>query len=449
MFPVPYAGEDFNIEVRDFLYFSSNNTYVLCGSRETATYSNAFVATIDGSLTTMHYNEYPEADIFYSVWAENSVSPAVQDYYVCGKSGSHGVIASIDRPNLNFTNFYTTDKEPPWEYHKVIAKMADYQSLIFVASGRNPNCTQVGLTTFDPNFSNINTYAWAQNSEPASLCVVCDNRGTTSSVILASSYQGSVTLNPVIVVGATTLFIRAYQFGFMVTPYTKYNLQDIGMVENDVLKSRISVVGYIEDETIFGTMAWHGYVTGLSTASVMNNNTYFRYINERFIHYKVRGDMLGHEYTGGYFDNGLLKGALFGTPLVYAPVCDHHYESEPVYHQHYWFSFGLSPNPFSEHKLETSTQNSTLTVFDDCLPFKGEELEPELVMPKEDESEIITYYDRITVKDTPSNTPYQIYSITGQLLQTGVTTPDISTANLSKGFYVLRLENGKAFRFVK
>jgi hypothetical protein len=65
------------------------------------------------------------------------------------------------------------------------------------------------------------------------------------------------------------------------------------------------------------------------------------------------------------------------------------------------------------------------------------------------ESEITTFYNRITVKDTPSGTNYQIYSVTGQLIQTGTTTPDISTALLSKGMYILRLENGKAFKFVK
>jgi len=451
LFPVPTADEDFNIEVRDFLYLSSINTYVLCGSRETATYSNAFVATIDGSLTTMRYNEFPEADIFYSVWADNSASLAIPDYYVCGKSGNHGFIASVSRINLDITHSYTTFDDQPWEYHKIILKPITSQSLLFVASGRNPNCTQVGFTTFGLNFSNINSYAWEQNSEPASLCVVCVYIGTTYSVILASSYQATVTLNPVVVAG--TIFpaqISAYQFHFVSTEETKYNVQDIGMLEiPDAFNPRISVVGYIEDETIFRNIAWHGYVVGLSMASVMNNNIYFGSVNEKFIHYKVRGDMLGNELTGGYYQRDDRMCALFGTPLVYAPFCDHRYQSEPVYHQHYWFSFGLYPNPPSEHIYKPSGQKTTGTVYEYCLPFKGEELEPELVMPKEDESEIVTYYDRITVKDAPISTSYQIYSITGQLLQTGFATPDISTANLSKGFYLLRLENGKAFKFVK
>jgi len=55
----------------------------------------------------------------------------------------------------------------------------------------------------------------------------------------------------------------------------------------------------------------------------------------------------------------------------------------------------------------------------------------------------------VSAKEIPTNTNYQIYSVTGQLIQAGATTPDISTAQLSKGIYILRLENGKAFKFVK
>jgi len=72
-----------------------------------------------------------------------------------------------------------------------------------------------------------------------------------------------------------------------------------------------------------------------------------------------------------------------------------------------------------------------------------------MIIVAEDKSEVTTYYDRITVKDTPTNTNYQIYNTIGQLIQTGTTTPDISTANLSNGIYILRFENGKAFKFVK
>jgi len=40
---------------------------VLCGARITEHYSYAFVAEIDGGFNSMHYMEYTEADIFYSI----------------------------------------------------------------------------------------------------------------------------------------------------------------------------------------------------------------------------------------------------------------------------------------------------------------------------------------------------------------------------------------------
>ena len=86
--------------------------------------------------------------------------------------------------------------------------------------------------------------------------------------------------------------------------------------------------------------------------------------------------------------------------------------------------------------------------YGECLPFKGGGT-PELAPAIEDESEMITFYDRITVKDTPTNTNYQIYNVMGQLMQSGTINPDISTVQLSKGLYILRLENGKVYKFVK
>jgi predicted transcriptional regulator len=53
------------------------------------------------------------------------------------------------------------------------------------------------------------------------------------------------------------------------------------------------------------------------------------------------------------------------------------------------------------------------------------------------------------LKNISSNTFYQIYNVTGQLVQSGTTNPDISTVKLCKGMYILRLESGKAYKFVK
>ena len=79
--------------------------------------------------------------------------------------------------------------------------------------------------------------------------------------------------------------------------------------------------------------------------------------------------------------------------------------------------------------------------------FKSAEASEDFALPTKEESEIITYPDRITV-NTP-NIGYQIYTVTGQLIQSGVATLDISTAQLNKGVYILRLENGKTLKVVK
>lgn len=52
-----------------------------------------------------------------------------------------------------------------------------------------------------------------------------------------------------------------------------------------------------------------------------------------------------------------------------------------------------------------------------CREFNEEEPMPELLMPIK-EASITTYNNHIIVKDLPNNTAYQIYTITGQLLQT-------------------------------
>jgi len=452
-FPISLGlNEDFNINVRDFHYITSTNTYVLCGSRETATYSHAFVAVIDGNLTTMEYNEYPEAEIFYSIWGEYLVTtPAALGYFVCGKRGDRGVIASINRSNLNIMNLLTTREEQRWEYHKIIAKYGMTHEPHFVVSGRNPECTQVGFTVLDPYSFTTDNYAWEQNSEPASLSVVCDYYTEYNRIVLSSSYQGSLTMNPV-TFPVSSFVISAYRFYFSVTPYTAYNIQDIGMFEiNDVVNPRISVVGYIEERLALRRIAWHGYVGGLSSTSILRNNFYFGSDSEDFRHYKIKGNQQGNEFTGGFYQNNSQMCALFGTPLTLADDCDHHNtNSLYIINELPWSPFYLEEYiPSERHPDIFGWDYAYLPIYDHCFPFKGEEPAPEFAMSVENENEITTFHDRIIVKDIPVNTHYQIYSVTGQLIQTGTTTPYISTAQLSKGLYILRLENGKAFKFVK
>lgn len=451
-FPVSFSSggleETYNIDVRDFHYISNGNKYVLCGARKTNNYSRAFVAVIDGGLNTMRYNEYKEADMFYSIWADNSNFSSL-DYYVCGTSGARGVIASIEKTHLAITNCYVTAID--WEYHKIIAKQPG-GSLRFVVSGRNPACTQIGFTIFTQSFSSNYSYAWAQTSEPNAHSVICDHVLANDKIIIASSHNKTVILNFVTIYTLTpTILVGVNGYSFQGTANTKYNVQDIGMFPiTDAGNHHISVVGYIEDGTTLSKMAWHGYVSVVSSpSSTMNTNSYYT-ANEDYMHYKIKGNIQGDDFTGGYHQNGWQMNALFGTPLTIAQTCDYRTTNvTAMYGEPAWTTFSLLPKSFSESGYYTFDRYLYTTDYYACTPFKGAEPAPELLMPTEQEIEIITSHDHITVKDISTNTHYQIYSATGQLLQTGFTTSDISTAQLSKGLYILRLENGKAFKFVK
>jgi len=450
IFPILYGGEDLYIEVRDFHKVPYQNTYVLCGSRGEGVNARAFVATINSTLSAMQYNEYPEADIFYSIWADIPVSSFMLDYFVCGKKGQHGVIASIHRVfNLQLTNFLITRNEQEWEYHKIIAlySFPIQHAPLFVASGRNPDCTQIGFTVIEPLLNVFGSYMWEQMTDPLSHCVVSSDALEYNSIILASSYQNTVTLNP-IRYPVTTPSISAYRYSL--PDRYRYSIQDIGTIKLTENTFRISVAGFKRGLTA-QTIAWHGHVEGLSITIPMRNNDYHRPFTGDYEHYKIRHDQFGTEYTGGCFQSVTEMSALFGTPLTPADDCDNHYPSDyPRIDQLIWRLFDLERNDIYVHLPDDIYPTSfMLPVDEDCGDFKGGVSAPELVLPIEDESDIITFYDRITIKDTPTNTNYQIYTITGQLIQTGTTTPDISTANLSKGIYILRLENGKAFKFVK
>jgi hypothetical protein len=224
----------------------------------------------------------------------------------------------------------------------------------------------------------------------------------------------------------------------------------------DIINPRVSVAGYIEHEPVPATrsIAWHGYVTGFLPTNTMQNNKYFGATYEWFKHYKIRRIYPGKEYTGGDFQ-GSVKGnfsgcALFGTPLTPAEDCDHPETFlPPAIEPREWSSFGLLQNGLLNSDTENIFIEDQLLVYEKCAPFKGDNAPDYSILPPEKDTEITNFYDRITVKDTPSGTNYQIYSVTGQLIQTGTTNSDISTANLSKGMYILRLEDGKVVKFVK
>jgi hypothetical protein len=436
-----------DVEVRDFHYNRSNDTYVLCGSRQLDLVTRAFVAVIDGNFTQMDFFEYSVADMFYSICIPdaNYPIPAFNNYYLCGTRGNYGVITSVDRVTLQLTNFYATTTE--WEYHKIIVSnnFDTQDNPHFVASGRNPQCTQIGFTTLNASFIAMNSYRWAQMTEPNSHCVVSDDVMANNAVIIASSYQNIVTLNPVTFLILPAL-VRAYRFNFQLTD--TYYVQDIGAVRFTNNTFRISVAGFSRNLFIAPAhaVAWHGYITGLSTFNNMRSNSYHGVFGD-FEHYKIRYKQ-GQDYTGGYCQKVNEMYALFATPLTLSD-CDNDSVNYPDSQTINWDTFSLLQSNTPYTPKNTYLVNSYSMLSDSCPPFKGAEPAPELIMPTENGSEIITFYDRITVKDTPTNTHYQIYTITGQLLQTGATTPDISTVQLSKGIYILRLENGKTFKFMK
>jgi hypothetical protein len=456
IFPFTFGqDEHFNIEVRDFYYDKLNELFVLCGSRTIITpygnYSHAFIAEIDTSLSFIKYIEHPEVEVYYSVCVPNDL---YMDYYTCGKSGDRGAICSIRRSDLQLMNFYSTDIK--WEYHKIVKKPNTlWAAPSFFISGRNPECTHIGFTILSPSFMGSN-YVWEELSEPEAHCVITDYT-LDNRVVIASSYGSSVTLNP-IPIPVSPFGISAYRFRPVISSLgTRFCVQDIGMFEiNDVVKPRISVAGYIlRGLEPIRSIAWHGYVLGLSSNSTMQNNYYFGNTYEWYKHYKIKRTIPGKEYTGGDFQGSAagitLGSALFGTPLTPATDCDHlETFPAPAVELRYFTTFNLISKDISERWPVYKFPLLFPLLYAECTPFKSGDDAPEYSMhPPKNETEITNFYDRIAVKDTPSGTNYQIYSITGQLIQTGTTNPDISTANLSKGMYILRLEDGKAVKFVK
>jgi len=445
-FPLTIGDDDeeFNVEVRDLHYDKDSDKYVLCGARKNDVISHAFVAEIYGSPLDLHYMEYPEADIFYSLCVPAN---SLLGYYVCGKSGSYGVIASVGRGNLQFTGFVITNNQ--WVCHKIIAKPDNSANPRFYVSGRNPGCSLVGFTMINLSLTSGTTYYWVKSSEPESLCVVADHNLDNTKIFLASSNQSVLTLYHVTI--GTTPAISSYEYGFVGTQYTKYYVQDIRMPEMNVhIDPSISVAGF-RTEYPSTSFAWYGE-TASSATTPMSCTDYSLLGGGNFKNYKIRDNPNGPLYTGGFFEDGMKTGAFFSLTNAAAPSyeCDIFYRSEyPTYQPVLWNSIGVSIQNYSTD--DTAPFSSTSATFDYniCKPFfKGGEA-PKSVMSAEDEIEIITFPDFITLKNTLTNTDYQIYNVIGQLVQAGTTASDISTIKLGKGVYILRLETGKTLKFVK
>jgi len=453
IFPVVIPGEpeaNYNIEVWDCHLDLKNEVYVLCGSRGVGLNTQGFVAQIDLSFTSMRFIEYPETQIFYSIWADNPSFAPPLDYYAVGIIKDKGVAVSINRSTLQLTNFYITESD--WHFHKIIAKQnVEEGYLLFVVSGRNPNLSEIGIFTFEPLFFNRNTYSWLKNTEFASHCVVSDYAKENDKILLASSYERHLSLYPITLPIPPWLQINEYQFLINTSLIDWFCVRDIGTIPKEVAVS-ICIAGFVIKNGIpLEHLAWHGNVTNLSTSSIMRNNYFYTTIDEQYESYKIRFDQNNEAYTGGYFYGYNSMGVLFGTPLNYAPLCDNvYYSINTSEHPHTWSPFNVLPKGYDRLPVFSQYWYEDELLYEyECSPFRGIFTPEFLISQPEKESEITTLYDHIIVKDAPLNFLYQIFSITGQLIQTGTINPYISTAQLSKGMYILRLENGKAFKFVK
>jgi len=442
-FPIQWY-DDIDIIVRDFHYDKESDLFLLCGSRQKGNDFHAFVAEIYGGLSQMRYMEYPEADIFYSICVSKNMS---LDYFVCGKKGLYGVVASIDRSSLDFNNLFITDNR--WEFHKIIAKNdVGTANPRFIVSGRSTEYPQIGFTVISPNFVPLpTTFYWNQSSSGESHVTLCDNYLDNTKVVMASSVNQSVTLFSVTLSGTPS--VSAYQYDFIGSQFDRYCVQDMIMTESqDVAYPRVSVAGFMGyGDTPADIRAWYGEVK-LSSILPMDCNDYSRLDDGLYQHFKIKYYQ-NEVYTGGYFEDDIKMCALFGTPRKLADDCDLRYKSTDLSNPPVNLnSFDLSQLGYQTHThLDRSPFNHPF-IYDYCIGLKkGESYEKE--MQDKNEIEIVTFPDYITVINASSHTDYQIYNVVGQLMQAGITNSDISTVQLSKGVYILRLESGKTFKFVK
>jgi len=139
--------------------------------------------------------------------------------------------------------------------------------------------------------------------------------------------------------------------------------------------------------------------------------------------------------------------ALFGSPLKAIDDCDIPYTSSiPTYPSIALYSFGISGQNVPQKNINFPfTTTHPMDYHYNCDILKRDEAQ----FVSEDEIGIVTLSDLIKVTNLTATSDYQIYNVLGQLMQAGITSSDISTTQLPKGVYILRLENGKTFKFVK
>jgi len=118
--------------------------YVICGSIiKPGTQSMGMVAIVDQNLSVQSIREYPNAEVFYSVYADGNY------FYVCGKTPitatafMQGIVLR-DNIFVMIPTAYTTSEL--WEYHKIIP---NNNGRDIVVSGTFKTDYFIGFTAFD------------------------------------------------------------------------------------------------------------------------------------------------------------------------------------------------------------------------------------------------------------------------------------------------------------
>jgi hypothetical protein len=433
--------EDFHIKVLDFHYERFTNSYILCGVRgENSPYrSYAFVARIDAGFTTIEYADIHDSEKLYSIWGNFDGEPTPL-YYACGPTyilGIHPVSLMPAGPRYAPELF--------WIYHKIVGKWGteiNPKGWTLIVSGTDTEHTLAGFAMFDPQNPPPSTYFdhyyWEQPTDSEAHCVVADDIVNKNQIVLATSC-------PDIGVSLHHIDINQLQG----TTYTSLRGGRQRHVVQDIASNRegVSVAGYFAMYP--NNKAWYGHYPTATGFNIINNNDYYVPAIGDYEHYKVKYDNIGKVYTGGYFGTFANRGVLFGSPQE-PSECDDLYSDRSWKTKFLLERVDLTPmRRTGNYPFSFETRVLTMPYEYICREFSEEETSPDFILPFEKESDITTSYDYISVKNLSINTAYQIFAITGQLLQSGFSSPNISTTNLCKGIYILRLENGETYKFVK
>ena len=111
--------------------------YVICGSiSRNGSPDIGMVTVVDAGLNTQSIRDYPDAEVFYSVYADGNY------YYVCGKTPKPEGIVLRDNIFSMMPMAYITTQ--PWEYHKIKANNNGNDIVVSLTNG-----IEIGYTVFD------------------------------------------------------------------------------------------------------------------------------------------------------------------------------------------------------------------------------------------------------------------------------------------------------------